>query len=101
MAHNTSILLLCPADEENLLVLFNHAHKPDQVQTALDLLRWDKMVRARQQMRYKHFSPAAIRMLLKVSCHMPGSGLVAAAAACRSCLPQAAGLCVSRQLLWE
>jgi hypothetical protein len=30
------------------------------------IVGWDKMVRARQQRRYAHFSPTAIRSLLKV-----------------------------------
>jgi hypothetical protein len=63
------------ADEANLLVLISRAHKPDQVQAALTLLRWDKMVRARQQRRYAHLSPTAIRALLKV-CRCCGQGFM-------------------------
>jgi hypothetical protein len=47
-----------------------------QVKSAMRLLRWDKMVRARQQRRYKHFSTQATRALLRVSSstrpHMTG-----------------------------
>jgi hypothetical protein len=47
-----------------------------QVKSAMRLLRWDKMVRARQQRRYKHFSTQGTRALLRVSSstrpHMTG-----------------------------
>lgn len=50
-----------------MLLLVNAAHSAEQVTAAMALLRWDKMVRARQQQRYASFTPHATRALLKVS----------------------------------
>ena len=50
-----------------MMLLVSSARGPEQVQAAMDLLRWDKMVRARQQRRYAPFSPHATRALLRVS----------------------------------
>lgn len=59
-------VVACDTDEDNLLVLMNSARTADQVKAALDMLRWDKMVRARQQQRYSHYSTKTIRALLRV-----------------------------------
>jgi hypothetical protein len=61
------------SDEDNLLVLINSARTADQVKAALHMLRWDKMVRARQQQRYSHYTSKATRALLRVR-RMLGAG---------------------------
>jgi hypothetical protein len=62
----TSCIADACSDEDNLLVLINSARTADHVKAALEMLCWDKMVRARQQQRYSHYSTRTIRALLRV-----------------------------------
>lgn len=56
-----------PAGESKLLALIRQASSTEQVQAALDVVRWDKMVRARLRQN-AHLSPYVTNALLKVCC---------------------------------
>lgn len=57
--------------ESKLVELVQQASTADQVQSALDVMLWDKTIRMRM-CQYKHLSPIVINALLKVGATQAG-----------------------------